>query len=558
MALDSKTGKYNPRNPNATDPDKYIFTDKYIGEYFTKEEDNYVVTNGLFAYWAVPEWILGKENVYNDPSLEGQFRYGPDSDMGRSSLNETNPGINKVATCVARGLYLPAQPGTARPSENPESVECTQSAGDAKEDCQKTMFGCGCGATDQVQEGTYRPGYNAVGQGARKIPEYCSEECQEDSTKCPLYARSDHYSCIGNVQRNPADPIYSNRFASNTNEITYHEEEFDICTNPRFVTSWMEWQNCIEKRTDGVCELRADDAMMKWQWLLGAQSGMAPSAGAFVHETNEDRQDDISRQFEITNAAIQRSLNILAGLEKDETLEHTGKTEFVGLATIQNCANPMGYVDTYNGRIGINNLHAQGHIRIGLDMFDTGTSSIDMGAFGGHHAHVDKSSMVWMMNMGNEGAVRDYGYPQGNQTRENSNKWQPISGLTPYGTSGPFGTYDMTYCRDYSVSYRYNGTRDAVIGLDSENPDEPVKYEYLERGPWLRGTTLDEVISSYYPFFDLYADYDGGDLGYTHRDIIEHSRPDRTDYTYDSLVGHYPNICTDWKDCPPVDYDGDL
>jgi hypothetical protein len=56
MALDSQNGMYNPRNPNATDPDQYIFTDKYIGDYFTEKSDNFVVTNGLFAYWAVPEW----------------------------------------------------------------------------------------------------------------------------------------------------------------------------------------------------------------------------------------------------------------------------------------------------------------------------------------------------------------------------------------------------------------------------------------------------------------------------------------------------------------------
>ena len=74
--------------------------------------------------------------------------------MGRSSLNETNPGINKVSTCIALGLYLPAQPGTKKPSKNPKSVQCTQPR--ERKDCQKSMFGCGCGATDQVQAPTYR------------------------------------------------------------------------------------------------------------------------------------------------------------------------------------------------------------------------------------------------------------------------------------------------------------------------------------------------------------------------------------------------------------------
>jgi hypothetical protein len=58
MALDSETGIYNPTNPDATDPDEYIFSDKYFGEYFTEESENYVVTKGLFAYWSVPEWYV--------------------------------------------------------------------------------------------------------------------------------------------------------------------------------------------------------------------------------------------------------------------------------------------------------------------------------------------------------------------------------------------------------------------------------------------------------------------------------------------------------------------
>ena len=447
---------------------------------------------------------------------------GPDSDMGRSSLNTTNPGINKVSTCIAKGLYLPAQPGTAIESENPKSVRCTSGG----KDCQKSMYGCGCGSTDQVQnDDTYRPGYNAVGQGAREIPSYCSEECLKDSTECPLYARSDHYSCIKYVQRNPKDEIYSNRFASNTNEITFTQEDFDMCTNPRFVESWMEWQNCIEKRTDGVCEIRLDDEMTKWQWLVSSQTGMAPSVGNFSHFGEEAREDEILNQFNVVNEDIENSLKVLAGLKPDKTMLATNHSEYIGLATVWGCANPMGYVDTMNGRIGINNLHAQGHIRIGLDMFDTGTSSMDMGAFHGHHAHVDMSNMLWMKRMGNEGKVRHYGYPTGGQTRENSRDWIATAGKAPYGTSGPFGTYDMTYCQDYSVSYRYNGTRPEVQDM------EPNHYSYLEQGPWLHGTTLDEVITEHFPFFDLYADYDGGDKGYTHKDVIEHSFPDRTDYT---------------------------
>ena len=66
MQYDAKDGKYNPRNPNATatDKEKYIFSEKYFGSYFTSEEDNFVVTNGLFAYWSVPEWVFGEVSSF--------------------------------------------------------------------------------------------------------------------------------------------------------------------------------------------------------------------------------------------------------------------------------------------------------------------------------------------------------------------------------------------------------------------------------------------------------------------------------------------------------------
>jgi hypothetical protein len=407
-----------------------------------------------------------------------------------------------------------------------------------------------CGTTDQVHPDTHIPGNNIVGQGAKSIPDYCSAECKADSTKCPLYARSDHYSCEKLVQRNPADPIYSNRFASNTNDITYTKRDFEKCTNPRWIGSWMEWQNCIEKRTDGVCELRLDTEITHFFETMGMQSGLAASKGAFEHMSESERQKEIRLHVDEANKAVEQSVAVLAGQEPDKTLlsingQH--KPEFVGLANVQQCANPMGYYDTLNGRMAVNNMHAQGHIRIGLDMFDTGTSAMDMGAFHGHHAHVDMSNMYWMIRSGKEGQNRTYGYPPSNQTRHNSNDWLPLAGKVPYGTSGPFSTYSMTYCRNFDVNYRYNGSRPDIADMPH--------YSFIEGGPWIDGTALDDVISAHYPFFNLYSDNDGGDKGYTHRDIIEHSAPDKTDYTYDYIQekGYYPNVCENSKDCPNLD-----
>jgi len=169
------------------------------------------------------------------------------------------------------------------------------------------------------------------------------------------------------AQRNPRMMFASSSFASNTNQITYTQEDFKMCLDPQNVNSWMEWQNCIELRTPGLCETRLDDVMLKWEWTIGSQSGMAPSIGNFSHLGNEARHQNIAGQFAAVNADVTNSIDVLAGLKPDltkEAVNSMNRPEFVGMATVWSCGNPMGFVDTPNGRIGVNNLHSQGKIAI--------------------------------------------------------------------------------------------------------------------------------------------------------------------------------------------------
>ena len=68
-------------------------------------------------------------------------------------------------------------------------------------------------------------------------------------------------------------------------------------------------------------------------------------------------------------------------------------------------------------------------------------------------------------------------------------------------------------------------------------------YRYTDydftKGPWLDGTTLKDVTNGGYPFFNLFPDYDGGETGYTNEEILYHTHPSRTPYTYDTLAHHY-------------------
>ena len=53
-AYDSIGGRYYK------DPENYIFSDKYFGDFTGDPDQEYAVTNGLFAYWPVPEWSSEK------------------------------------------------------------------------------------------------------------------------------------------------------------------------------------------------------------------------------------------------------------------------------------------------------------------------------------------------------------------------------------------------------------------------------------------------------------------------------------------------------------------
>ena len=156
-----------------------------------------MVTNGLFANWPVAEFT--------------EERFGPNSDMATKN--------NKVGKCWSEQWMKPIQPGIPDPTTG---------------ELPMTDFGASTAA----------------------IPEYCSPECKADPSQCPIYLRSDIYSCNGFAYRTPSHFGTNSHVAGGTSEITYTETDFEACVNPDNTRTWMEWQNCIEKRIDGLCEIR--------------------------------------------------------------------------------------------------------------------------------------------------------------------------------------------------------------------------------------------------------------------------------------------------------------
>lgn len=91
---DTVTGEYYQ------DADNYIFSDNYFGDYIGNPDENYAVTNGLFAYWPISEYTTAK--------------YGSDSDLStQCAAEEWYRGFN--ATVCDRCCGLPEDECTCDP-----------------------------------------------------------------------------------------------------------------------------------------------------------------------------------------------------------------------------------------------------------------------------------------------------------------------------------------------------------------------------------------------------------------------------------------------------------
>merc|ERR1739848_21625 len=100
------------------------------------------------------------------------------------------------------------------------------------------------------------------------------------------------------------------------------------------------------------------------------------------------------------------------------------------------------------------------------------------------------------------------------------------AGAPPYAISGPFGLNALLVCEENSDAFPF--------------------YKF-SAGPWTSGTLADDVVNAGYPFVDLFnsscnpkEDCSGRQSGgYTRRDVIYFTSPQRAPYTYDTLVHHY-------------------
>ncbi|CAJ1403873.1 unnamed protein product [Effrenium voratum] len=345
----------------------------------------------------------------------------------------------------------------------------------------------------------------------------------EESDERTTYLRN-HDDCSPHVARWPEDPDAMGPLGG-TYELLYSEEDFDKCKDIRLVRSWMEWQDCIEMG-NFMCSQRFNFVMGQPEFPKTFRQKILPEMKRRAAAAVENEQGRFYRE------AVRQLEDAADSSSSDDSFTNVIKTLVKGL-----CGDYMLYGYLKQGRTFLGQgidveqprfFHSQAHIKFGKDLLDVTTSPNEAAAFTGYHSDIDRNNMMWMVNSESAVSFMDdisWAYPRTQKVRPQDVAKTNTKGLGK-GISGPFAIYDVLAC--------------------GNNSDMFYEYEVGE-SPWLPGTLLNDVVNDGFPFKNLFTcksdeKCDGGSKGYTHREMLYWTSPERTPYTYDTLEHLYYDI----------------
>jgi len=291
----------------------------------------------------------------------------------------------------------------------------------------------------------------------------------------------------------------------------YYPGDFDACTIPSNTPTFPAWQNCIEASLPGCMPVS-----QKVQQQVGNAAVSIINADlAALPNVVETSAGSPGLDIDAIKGSVSVEQNVTA-------CSHDGYFD------VANPESKGGYDRTL-----VNEVHSQLHVRMGSggDLEDVTTSPNDGALFVAHHNNVDRSNFIWMHNIFQSGST-DLGFPAHNDD------FSVVRGKGPWGISGPYSQYCLLAC----------GIE--ILGINASFDE----YAYTDH-VWIKGTTYNEVVHRGWPFYDLFGECNeddqradslaagttcsGGSTGYTHGQVIEHSTPDATTYTYDTLEEYY-------------------
>jgi len=319
--------------------------------------------------------------------------------------------------------------------------------------------------------------------------------CDSDNAGSTTYFR-DHEDCTPYVARNPLDNSLNNQLKlGGSYEYVFTPLDFQKCISAANIKNWMDWQNCIEF-SGPACNPHVLTALSK-------PSGQSFRKG--ISALEDEASGDVFKEA---------SMEALG-----EAVENSARTPLPINITC-NDSNLMGSFVQKGKLRFVNFFHSQAHLKNGLDLADVTTSPNDAGSFTGHHSNVDRSNMIWQRSVPKAMQRKYWMYPR-------SANDLAAKGRSKATISGPFSTYDLGVCGSDNVTFS--------------------EYRPLESA-WISGTWLDEVVNSGFAFKNLFdctrdeVDWtgkvikcNGSEPGYTHREILYWTAPERTPYVYDNM-----------------------
>lgn len=330
--------------------------------------------------------------------------------------------------------------------------------------------------------------------------------------KVPTWMRN-HPDCAPHVARQPNDKAGPQGFfkLGGTYDLIYRQKDFDACDKyPENVRSWMDWQNCQSLSfifCEGSPSVNSKKLAGDPEFVNSLKDDVFPEVAAQL-----EREDPLEAEAKFMAAAMNRMMGHLG----------SNDTAKVASAIEQTCNMPMIYGYYKQAKTGKHKYpymhHGHAHNKMGRDFLDVATSTNDAASFSGHHTNIDRSNMQFQVNSLRKDPSLEkqlWYYPK------SQFEIQANSSLKT-GMSGPWSTAAALSCAPLPKRYRFY----------SQFPN-----------PWTSGTLASEVVSSGFPFVDLFNascdgenDCSGRKLGgYTHQEVLKMTAPRHIPYTYDSL-----------------------
>ncbi|KAL3915875.1 MAG: hypothetical protein SGILL_005441, partial [Bacillariaceae sp.] len=211
--------------------------------------------------------------------------------------------------------------------------------------------------------------------------------CEEGVDKFTRYLRN-HDDCQSFVARKPGEipPL------GGTDEILGGPDDFEKCTNPDNIDTWMAWMRCID--------------LGELQCVFEIQENFGNTRLVRTIPGDEEAVEATATQLEAANSS--------------------------------ECTLTGYFFDDEGNKRSVPIMHSAIHLKLSADFEDVAASPNDVGLFFGYHSNIDRSLMTWQLASQDELEPHMWHYPQNASHVPEGDAPFVSEANGPYGVNGFF------------------------------------------------------------------------------------------------------------------------